>query len=96
MSSQIFQIPEVKKSEMNRRTKTKWKRFPFGQKRHFGKDPFPEEKYPLRENNISKVPYLMIIRNVFGGEHSGPIYGSSHIWAPYMKTRKPLSCSCQI
>ena len=32
-------------------------------------------------------------RHVFGGEHSGPIYGSSHIWAPYMKTRQPLTNS---
>ena len=29
-------------------------------------------------------------RNVFGGEHMGPIYGSSHIWAPYIKRRKAL------
>jgi hypothetical protein len=35
------------------------------------------------------LPY-MNRRNVFRGEHMGPIYGSSHIWTPCMKRRKAL------
>jgi hypothetical protein len=38
-------------------------------------------------------PYIAPIyekKKRFGGEHLGPIYGSTHIWAPYMKRRKAV------
>ena len=63
---------------------------------------FPNIKKAYMGKNLPYIAPCMNRRNVFGGEHLGPIYGSSY-WAPYTKRRKahthkvrvtPLKAKC--
>ena len=56
----------------------------------YGRGRFPYKKSHIWEIIAHiQLPY-MNTRNVFGGEHLGPIYGTSHILLPYMNIRKAL------